>query len=109
MKYTFVEIENIIESLTNKIKSCKFKWGFINEVSYELVFFLKYTHDINNMFFNHQWILKFKSKYYKNLFKIFWKEILKSKLIKSIPFKNQASVLNYYKTLEMKAENNLKI
>jgi hypothetical protein len=58
--------------LSNKTKIRKFKWGVVTLIPNRLIAYVKNPEMINYHLFNKQWVLKFKTIYYKNLFKIYW-------------------------------------
>ena len=61
---------------------------------------------LDHSLFHRKWQLKTRSKHYKQLFKIYWEEILKKTAHEQFYLKNnQTSEKNYYKIIEVKAEN----
>ena len=78
LRFSFEDIKSTQESIVNKIHGRKFKKGIVavvmpNEIS--LVY--KNEEIANNFMFNKKWSVKFKASHYKNLFKVYWQQVIR--------------------------------
>jgi hypothetical protein len=78
----------------------------VDKIPNRLVNYFKDNTIVNHSLFHKKWILKTKNKHYKQLFKIYWQEILKKTSYEQFYLKNnQVLEKNYYKIIELKIEN----
>jgi hypothetical protein len=102
LRFSHSDIQATIDSLTAKMHNCRFKWGLVDRVPPVLAEYLRDPLCIVHELFHRRWVLRTRSKHYRDLFRIYWTEVIKRDNYSATFPKGHPHDRHYYKLIEIR-------
>jgi hypothetical protein len=72
LRFCYTDIQATLEALSTKMHNRKFKWGVVDRVPNILASYFRDPQAIVHELFHRKWVLRTRSKHYRDLFRIYW-------------------------------------
>jgi hypothetical protein len=103
LRFSHADMQATMEALSGKMHNRRFKWGVVERVPALLATYFRDPQSAVHELFHRKWVLKTtRSKHYRDLFRIYWQQILKRDNYEQFFPKNAHQEKHYYKLIEVR-------